>query len=432
MRLLFLSNYYPPDSRGGYEQWCQEVADALSEKGHEVTVITSPGLQPANARPAAHPNVYRIMELEVMGGVANTVGRLANRNRIERSTLDQVRTIIARTQPDAALIWGMWNVPRSVPALVEQLLPSQTAYYFCDYWPSLPSAFLQQLGGPARHRTMALAKQLVGRLALRTLARETRPMLRFLHPICVSAAVRRLLVEAGVPVGHARIIRGGTPVMAGPPAWKPSSNGDLRLVYLGRLAADKGVHTAIQAIGALAARGTRLHLDIWGKGDADYERSLREQAAAGRHFDSVRFCGAVARSEVPALLGNYHALVFPSQWEEPFARTVLEAMAAGLAVVGTTTGGTGEILKDGKTGLTFAAGDADDLAACLARLAGQPDLLPRLGRSGYQTVLEHFTFDRMVTDLEGALRAVAGASHPASADNQPRDQRYDYQFPSRG
>ena len=41
MRILFLSNFYPPVSRGGYEQWCQEVADGLVARGHEVTVLTS-------------------------------------------------------------------------------------------------------------------------------------------------------------------------------------------------------------------------------------------------------------------------------------------------------------------------------------------------------------------------------------------------------
>ena len=41
MRVLFLTNFYPPESRGGYELWCQEVAEHLSRSGHEVVVLTS-------------------------------------------------------------------------------------------------------------------------------------------------------------------------------------------------------------------------------------------------------------------------------------------------------------------------------------------------------------------------------------------------------
>jgi glycogen synthase len=402
MKLLFLSNFYPPEARGGYEQWCQEVAHALADRGHIVTVITSRAQKRHTGQPG-NPEVQRILELEVLGGVASTLGRLVKRRRSDRWNLCAVRSVLEKTGPDAALIWGMWNVPRSVPALVEQLLPDRTAYYFCDYWPSLPSAFLQQLDNPSRRRITALPKQLIGRLFRRSLARDRQPALQFVHPICVSAAVRRLLVQAGIPVSHAKIIRGGTVVSSTLPAARPSSNGRLKLAYLGRLTAEKGVHTAIQAVAILASRGTSVRLDIWGKGDADYERGLRELAS-----DSpVRFCGSVAPNEVTGLLARYDALVFPSEWDEPFARTVLEGMAAQVAVIGTTTGGTGEILTDGETGLSFVAGDATSLAEKIALLVHNPELACRLGGLGHATVREHFSFDRMVGDLEGALQAIA-------------------------
>ncbi len=41
MKLLFLTNFYPPSSRGGYEQWCQEVTDGLRGGGHDILVLTS-------------------------------------------------------------------------------------------------------------------------------------------------------------------------------------------------------------------------------------------------------------------------------------------------------------------------------------------------------------------------------------------------------
>ena len=66
MRILFLSNFYPPASRGGYEQWCQEVADGLRSKGHAVVVLTSDhgksGLQTSD--PAwVHRSLHLEMEL---------------------------------------------------------------------------------------------------------------------------------------------------------------------------------------------------------------------------------------------------------------------------------------------------------------------------------------------------------------------------------
>jgi glycosyltransferase involved in cell wall biosynthesis len=80
-----------------------------------------------------------------------------------------------------------------------------------------------------------------------------------------------------------------------------------------------------------------------------------------------------------------------------------EAMASGLVVVGTTTGGTLEILRDGETGLTFAPEDADGLAKQVARLITDPDLRCRLAQAGRQTVLENFTLDKMVKEIEAYL-----------------------------
>ena len=106
---------------------------------------------------------------------------------------------------------------------------------------------------------------------------------------------------------------------------------------------------------------------------------------------------------MPALLQQFDALVFPSIYEEPLARMTQEAMASGLVVVGTTTGGTAEILRDGETGLTFAPEDADALADQVVRLVSDPDLRRRLVQTGRQTVQEKFTLDRMVGDIDAYL-----------------------------
>jgi glycosyltransferase involved in cell wall biosynthesis len=80
-----------------------------------------------------------------------------------------------------------------------------------------------------------------------------------------------------------------------------------------------------------------------------------------------------------------------------------EAMASGLVVVGTTTGGTGEILKNGETGLTFAPEDANGLAHQVTRLINDRDLYCRLSQAGRQTVFENFTLDKMVNEIEDYL-----------------------------
>jgi len=103
---------------------------------------------------------------------------------------------------------------------------------------------------------------------------------------------------------------------------------------------------------------------------------------------------------------QFDVLVLPSIYDEPLARIVQEAMATGLVVVGTLTGGTKEILVDGVNGLAFPPGDASALAVQIARLADDPGLRLALARNGRRTVEEKFSLTRMVDEIEGYMKAI--------------------------
>jgi glycogen(starch) synthase len=420
MKVLFLSNYYPPKTRGGYEQWCAEVASELVARGHRVCVLTSDG-GGANALSAAHEDrgveVRRVLHLEVESGLVGSAVRLLGRRaQLEHDNVVQVRKAIAEFEPDTGLIWGMWNVPRSVPALTEQLLVQRLAYYFCDYWPSLPSAYLQQWQEPARRWIGGLPKQILGRPIVARLTREPAVRLAFANPICVSRAVRDQLVRQGVAVEHAQIIYGGTHIRDFHPPPRVSNGqarqDSLKLLYAGRLTETKGVHTAIRAMAALASSGEhRVTLDVVGGGDPEYERELIGLVEKHHLTEQIRFRGGVSHTEMPRVLGDHDVLLLLSEWEEPFARIVLEAMAVGLVVIGTTTGGTGEILVEDQTGLTFPRGDASALCGQIRRLVERPEERARLARTGRQVVEDRFTFRRMVDELEAALTAIGVGGH---------------------
>jgi glycosyltransferase involved in cell wall biosynthesis len=78
-------------------------------------------------------------------------------------------------------------------------------------------------------------------------------------------------------------------------------------------------------------------------------------------------------------------------------------MASGLVVVGTTTGGTKEILREGETGLTFAPEDSVGLAEQVSRLNSHPGMGSKLAQAGRRTVREDFTLDKMVDEIENYL-----------------------------
>ena len=88
---------------------------------------------------------------------------------------------------------------------------------------------------------------------------------------------------------------------------------------------------------------------------------------------------------------------------ETFSNAALEAMAVGKAVVLSDTGGTREMVEFGATGFFYATGDIDSLVSILAQLAKDRDALRKVGEQARQSVVERFSFAKMVTDYERVL-----------------------------
>lgn len=404
MRILFLSNFFPPARPGGYTQWCHEVTERLAERGHTVGVLTSRH-ERAKARPR-EPNIYRLLHLEGDLNYYQPVRFFAQWKKQHRENLVFLEHTVKDFAPDLIFVWGMWALSKVLPALAEQLLPGRVVYYLSDYWPSASDMHTAYWQSPAQRWPMQVSKRVLSKVAMSMLAKEGQPVLKLEHVICVSVRVRDLLVEAGLPIQHARIIHGGTDVERFPGVRKRDyRSGHLKLLYAGQLVHHKGVHTAIEAMATLVnkRRINQITLTLVGSGHPDYEAFLRGLVERESLHDFVTFDKPVSKDKMPAILQQFDVLIFPSIYEEPLARITQEAMASGLVVVGTTTGGTQEILRDGETGFTFAPEDSDGLAEQVTRLILDPDLCCRLAEAGRQTVLENFTLDKMVKKIEAYL-----------------------------
>jgi glycosyltransferase involved in cell wall biosynthesis len=112
----------------------------------------------------------------------------------------------------------------------------------------------------------------------------------------------------------------------------------------------------------------------------------------------------VPRFDLPALYRAHDVLVFPSVWQEPFGLTQIEAMACGLPVIGTGTGGSDEILTP-DTALRFPPGDIAALADCLVAFCRQPELRRRMGIAAAQRAAEQFDLERTLRQTQSYLES---------------------------
>jgi glycogen(starch) synthase len=159
----------------------------------------------------------------------------------------------------------------------------------------------------------------------------------------------------------------------------PARNGRPTLLFAGRLEYEKGVQTLLEAIPLVARDLPWARLRVVGRGT--YAGELRRRTGELGLEGRVRFDGFVDAERLRELYLSSDAVVVPSLYE-PFGLVALEAMASGVPVVASDTGGLRELVEDEVTGLRFPPGDHAALARTVVRVLSDPDLARRLGREG--------------------------------------------------
>ena len=411
MRILVITSYYPPSRLGwGYMQLCEEVTDRHSARGHLVTVLTSTYRDgPEMARNYA---VRRVLEIDPDWHAQESAARqfFTKRRSRERRALAQFKEATGSLKPDIIFIWDAIGLPRALLLAAERYASATTVYYFANYLPELPDEYIAYWQREPAHFIGKLTKGSLGRLALELLRREGKPVpLQYPHVICVSHYLRQRFVSQGLVPASAVVIHNGIDfsAFALPGSALPTFQPDpLRCLVAGRVVPDKGVHTVIDAFGILGQREEtrgQASLTILGDGPADYMQYLRQRVATLGIEDLVEFMAPVQREQMPEILSRHAVLIVPSEYGEPIARSMQEGMAMGLLVIGTTTGGSGELLQHEHNGLVFPAADAQSLATQIARASSTPGLGARLARQGQEDVRANFDIQLTVERIEKYL-----------------------------
>jgi glycogen synthase len=410
MRILFISTFYPPYIVGGWEQLVEEINQRLQARGHTTHVLAS---QHGVDQPIREPGVDRLLTLEgdLLRYKPHTI--LTYRQRL-RQNMAAVRQTVETFKPNVIFIHIMWNLSPAIAWTAEQLLPGRVIYYMADHWTYAPDPHIAYWQDPPANSILRLGKRLLAPFALYPVRQDRAAYWpSFDRVLCVSRAILADLARnTDIPRDRMRVVYNGIDTARfSPPVARRNSRrkSDLRMLYAGSLIWHKGVHTAVAAMATLKQQNqlNGLSLTIVGSGHPDYEAQLRQMVESGGLETAVAFRGRVLRDEMPALLHEFDVLIFPSTWEEPLARMTQEAMAAGLVVIGTLTGGTGEILVEGETGLTFPPEDATKLAAQMRRLRDEPELVQQLSQTARQRVKEQFDISRMIAEIEEELTAIA-------------------------
>ncbi len=173
--------------------------------------------------------------------------------------------------------------------------------------------------------------------------------------------------------------------------------------YAGRLVPEKGVDVLLRAVAQLPD-SARVHI----VGSGPERNHLQRLAAQMGLRDRAPIDPLIPSMEMPGYFAQLDCLVLPSRtrpnWKEQFGRVLIEAMACGVPVIGSTCGELPNVI--GYAGLTFPEGDADALAARLRELMTKPELRASLAAKGRARVLAQYTQKNIAEQTVGVYRSM--------------------------
>ncbi len=227
---------------------------------------------------------------------------------------------------------------------------------------------------------------------------------RFETVIAPSGGAAERYRRAGYPAGRLKVLPYFCPVEPlGRPRPLPSNP---TLTYMGRVAANKGTETFVEALGRLPADVRGLMVGNFG---GEVGEAVRARAARAGCADRLTLRPWASREEVQAILDETSVFVFPSLWPETLGIVGLEALARGVPVVASDVGGVREWLRDGETGRLVPPGDARALADAAGALLASPETVRRYGQNGINLIRARFLPEQHADRLVALYREAGHA-----------------------
>jgi len=387
-----LSTRYPPGP-GGVERHVSELALRLGARGHRVDVYTSDLYRefPIQPLPETVPR-----EEKMPFGAVHRLRVWSLPGELHYPFFRGLDAALARDRPDIlhAHTYGTNQVAVARRHHRRTGTPFVLTAHFHPIWSIYGGWLRHRIRGFYDHRLAGPVLETAARLILQTREEE------------------RLLRSLGLKLPPVEIIPPGySPLPPPPEGMAPFQErfgiAGAYVLFVGRLASNKGLVDLVVAFAAMAREDPEAHLVLVGEDGG--MRATLEARVRGLGLESrVHFLGHLPdESLLAAAYREATFTVLPSEYEA-FGLVLLESLAHGTPVIASRVGGIPDFIEDERSGILVPPGQVVPLTEAMRRLWGEPELARRLGRHGRTEVVPRYTWDRALDRLESVYREVLG------------------------
>ena len=375
MRIMILSNYYPPYYIGGYELACYDTVEFLKKAGHEVHVLTG---DYKSSQKEIEEGIYRKLKY-----IDYSKPSYLNKYEVESYNYDITKEMIETVQPDIVYVWSLRLVSLS-PLWVIEKLKIKKIFEVADFW----------MKGYLSNSLIAKTKRVIKNVIpfCNSTKVEINPI------ICVSNWMK---TEMKALYGTKTIfeIPNGTQITN---QKSKKSKEKMKYMFCGRVDFSKGLDIAIKALSNLKDKKiSDFEFHIYGDGDKDYLFKCKTMVKLLQLEKEVFFHGRV--DDVKEKYENNHILLMPTRMREPFGLVLIEAMNYGVIPIASNAYGPSEIIENNKDGLLFSPFNIEDLTNKILQIHNNWNMLEKYKQNAYEKVSTKFDLNIVKKKVESIL-----------------------------
>lgn len=361
MHICYISCLWPPQVIGGAEVFAAALANAMAERSRKISVITL-GIDGSKHSRAQNITLFQINPWNIYNPYIGA--RHSFPKRLIFHVWDSINThaygtiihILKSLQPDIVHTHNLSGIGE-LAWLAAKRLGIPVVHTAHDLHLLCPRTTLFR-----SNNTLCIKPSLTCLLWRQWHLYTTRWVDWF---ICPSEFYVQKHLEEKLQAQHTKIIRNGVTLTQKELNYKPLKRKQTKFLYLGQLAAHKGILDLLEAFSVVVREGNQA-AELYVAGKGPLEPIVHNYA---NQVKTIKYIGFVTGKDKDQLLANCDVLVQPSKWYEASSLSILEAFSYGLPVIASRIGALPEIVTDRKTGLLVEPGNVKDLASAIREIA---------------------------------------------------------------